>query len=79
MYLMDKDQEAQEPEKARKRKAVQAELTAAEKRKKELEVTTQKFGELGDKKAEEAEKKAHVALMKTLLIESNASRKNLRR
>ena len=35
---MDKDK-AQEPEKARKRKAPQEKLTAAEKRKKGLEVT----------------------------------------
>ena len=39
MYLTDKDKEAQEPEKARKRKALQGELTAAKKRKKEVEVT----------------------------------------
>ena len=41
MYLMDKDKEAQEPEKARKRKALQEEFNAAKKRKKELEGTTQ--------------------------------------
>ena len=38
MYLMDKNNEAQEPEKARKRKALQEGLTPPKKRKKELEV-----------------------------------------
>ena len=61
MYLMDKDKEAQEPDRARKRKALQEELTAAKKRKKELEVTAQKLAESGDKKAKEAEKKTDVA------------------
>ena len=37
------------------------------------------LAELADKKAKEAEKKTDVATMKTLLIESNASRKNLSR
>ena len=78
MYLMDKNKEALEPEKARKRNTLQEELTAAKKRKKELEVTAQKLAESADKKAKEAEKKTDVATMKTLLIESNASRKNLR-
>ena len=74
MYLMDKDKEAQEPEKARKRKALQEEVTAAKKRKNELEVTAYRLAESADKKAKEAEKKRDVATMKTLLIESYASR-----
>ena len=45
MYLMDKDKEGQEPEKAKKRKALQEELTAAKKRKNELELTGQKLAE----------------------------------
>ena len=68
MYLMDKDKGAQEPEKTRKRKAPQEGLTAANKRKKELEVTAQKLEESAEKKAKEAEKKRDVATMKTLLI-----------
>ena len=79
MYLMDKGSETWEPEKASKRKAVEEELTAAKKMKNELEVTAQKLAESADKKAKEAEKKIDVATMKTLLIESNASRKNLKR
>ena len=43
VYLLDKDKEAQEPEKARKRKALKEELTAAKKMKRELEVTAQKL------------------------------------
>ena len=39
MYQMDNDKEAQESEKARKSKVLQEELTAAKKKKKELEVT----------------------------------------
>ena len=79
MYLMDKDKEAQELEKARKRKALQEELNTAKKRKKELEVRAQKLAESADKKAKEVEKKTDLATMKTLLIESNASRKKIRR
>ena len=65
IYLMDKDKEAQEPEKARKRKALYEALTAAMKRKKELEVKVQMLPESADKKAKEAEKKTDVATMKT--------------
>ena len=72
---MDKDKETQETEMARKRKDLQEELTAAKKRKKELEVSEQKLAESADKKAKEAEKITNVATMKKLLIESNASRK----
>ena len=75
MYLMDKVIEAKEPEKARKRKPLQEELTAAKKGKKELDVTAQKLAESADKKAEEAVKKTDVATMTALLIESNTSRK----
>ena len=42
MYLMGTDKEAQQPEMARKRKALQEELTAANKQKRELEVIAQK-------------------------------------
>ena len=48
------------------------------KRKKELEVTVQKLAESADKKIKETEKKTGVAIMKKLLIHSNASRKNLK-
>ena len=41
----------------------------------QLEVMAQKLAESVDKKAKEAEKKTDVAKMKTLLMESNASRK----
>ena len=68
MTLMDKDKESWEPEKARKRKALQEELTIVKKRKKKLEVTAQMLGESADKKAKEAKKKMDVATMKTLLI-----------
>ena len=54
-------------------------MTAAKERKNELEVTAKKLAESVDKKVKEAEKKTYVATMITLLIESNASRKNLRR
>ena len=75
MYLLDKDKEAQQPKKIRKRKAPQEELTAAKKSKKDLEVRAQKLGESADKKAKETQKKTDVATMKTLMIESNVSRK----
>ena len=68
MYLMDKDKEAQEHEKARKRKALQEELTEAKERKKEVEVAAQKLAKSVNKKTKEAEKKTDVASMNTLLI-----------
>ena len=61
---MDKDKEAQQPEKAGKSKAFQEEFTAAKKRKKELEVTGWKLAESAYKKATEAEEKTGVAMMK---------------
>ena len=72
---MDKDKEAQEPEKARKRKALQGKLTAVKKRKMELEVMAQKLAESVDKKAKEAEKKTGVATMKTLLMSQKLQEK----
>ena len=45
------------------------------KRKKELEVAAQNLAESADKKAKEAEKKSDVDTMKTLLKESNVSKK----
>ena len=76
MYLMDKDKEAQEPEKARKRKTLQEELTVAKNRKKEIEVTTQRLAESADKKGKEGEKKTDVVTMKTLLIVKCFKKKN---
>ena len=76
---MVKVKEDHEPEKSRKRKVLQEELPAAKKRTKELEVTAQKLAESAHKKAKEAEKKTNVATMKTLMTESNASRKTCRR
>ena len=78
MYLMEKNKD-QEPEKIRKRKALQEELISAKKRKTELQVTAQKLVDSTDKKAKEAEKKTDVATLKSLLIESNASQKDLKR
>ena len=63
IHLIDKDINAQEPEKARKRKALQEELTAVKERKKELKVTAQNLAESDDKKAKEGEKKTNVAIM----------------
>ena len=51
-------------------------MTAAKKRKRELEVTVENIVELAGKKAKETEKKTNVVTIKTLLKESNASRKN---
>ena len=68
MFLMDKDKEAQKSEKARKRKALQEELTAAKKGKREVEVTVQMLAESAEKKAKEVVKKTDVATVTTLLI-----------
>ena len=75
MYLMERQKEDQEPEKIRKRKALQEELIAAKKRKTELQATAQKLVDSADMKAKEAEKRTDVATLKALLIESNASQK----
>ena len=73
MYLMERQKEDQEPEKIRKRKALQEELIPAKKRKTELQATAQKLVDSADMKAKEAEKRTDVATLKALLIESNAS------
>ena len=76
MYLMGKkNKEDQEPEKIRKRKALQEDLISAKERKTELQVTAQKLVESANKKAKETEKRIDVATLKALLIESNASQK----
>ena len=49
-------------------------MDSAKRRKKELEVTTQRLLDSADKKAKEAEKNTDVATMKASLIESNVSR-----
>ena len=54
-------------------------MTTAKKREKELEVTEQNLVESAGKKATGAERKTDVDTIKTLLIESNALRKNLRK
>ena len=73
MNLMEKKtKKDQEPEKIRKRKALQEELISAKKRKTELQVTTQKLVDSADKKAKETEKRTDVSTLKALLIESNA-------
>ena len=73
MYVMERQKEDQEPDKNRKRKALQEELIAAKKRKTEVQATAQKLVDSADMKAKEAEKRTDVATLKALLIESNAS------
>ena len=73
MYLMGKNKEDLEPEKIRKRKALQEELISTKKGKPELQVTAQKLVDSADKEVKEAEKRTDVATLKALLIESNAS------
>ena len=75
MYLMDKSKEDQDAEKMRKRKALEEELISVKKRKTELEATAKKLADSADKKSEEAETKTDAATVKTMVIESNASRK----
>ena len=65
---MERQKEDQEPEKIRKRKALQEELIAAKKRKTELQATAQKLVDSADMKAKEAEKRTDVATLKALLI-----------
>ena len=73
MYLMEKQTEDQEPEKVRKRKALQDDLVSAKKRKTEPQVTAQKLVDSADKKAKDAVKRTDVAALIALLIESNTS------
>ena len=74
MHFMDKKTEEEETERGRKRKDLEVELVAAKKRKKELEATVQKLIASADTKAKEAEEQNEVVIMKSLLLESNASR-----
>ena len=66
MYLMERQKEDQEPEKIRKRKALQEELIAAKKRKTELQATAQKLVDSADMKAKEAEKRTDVATLEEI-------------
>ena len=67
MYLMER-REDQEPEKIRKRKALQEELIATKKRKTELQATAQKWLIQLTKKLKKLKKRADVATLKALLI-----------
>ena len=51
MYMMERQTKDQEPEKVRKRKALQDDLVSAKKRKTELQVTAQKLVHSADEKA----------------------------
>ena len=72
MYLMKKA-EKEKTDMGQKRKALQDELIAAKKKKTELESVARQLLDTANKKAKEAEKKSHVAAMKALIMESNAS------
>ena len=74
MYMMERQTKDQEPEKFRKRKALQDDLVSAKKRKTELQVTAQKLVHSTDEKAKDAVKRTDAAELRALLIESNASR-----
>ena len=76
MYLMDKEKEAQEPEKARKKSSARRVDSSKEKERGTRSNCTE-VSKSDDKKGKEAEKKTDVATMKALLIEANASRKKL--
>ena len=73
MYMMERQTKDQEPEKVRKRKALQDDLVSAKKRKTELQVTAQKLVHSADEKAKDAVKRTDAAALRALLIESNAS------
>ena len=73
MYMMERQTKDQEPEKVRKRKALQDDLVSAKKRKTE-QVTAQKLVHSADEKAKDAVKRTDAAALRALLIESNASR-----
>ena len=79
MYLMERKKEDQEPEKIRKRKALQEELIAAKKRKTELQATAQKLVDSADVKAKGAEKRTDVATLKALLIRVQCIKKKISR
>ena len=74
MYMLEKKMEKEQTVKGKKRKVLQEELTTAKKRKSELETVAKKLVDTANQKAKEAEKKTDAATMKTLLIQSNASR-----
>ena len=76
---MERQKEDQEPEKIRKRKALQEELIAAKKRKTELQATAQKLVDSADMKAKEAEKRTNVATLKALLIRVQCIMKKISR
>ena len=79
MYMMERQTKDQEPEKVRKRKALQDDLVSAKKRKTELQVTAQKLVHSADEKAKDAVKRTDAAALRALLIESNASREKSQR
>ena len=72
--MMERQTKDQEPEKVRKRKALQDDLVSAKKRKTELQVTAQKLVHSAGEKAKDAVKRKDAAALRALLIESNASR-----
>ena len=74
MHLMEKSAEKEKTGKDRKRKELHQELTAAKKRKTELESVAKKLVDTAKRKAKEAEKKSDAAVIKALVIESNSSR-----
>ena len=78
MYVMEKKTDQDKTEKAKKRKALQEELTVAKKKKKELQRVAQQMVEEADKKANEAEKRKDTVGMNALM-ESNASRDKCKR
>ena len=74
IHMMEKKNEKENTEKGRKRKVLQDELTVAKKKKLELESVAKRLFDSANKKSKEAEKKSDAAVMKAMLIESNASR-----
>ena len=74
MYLIERKAEQERTERGQKRKALMEELTSAQKAKEDLEKVSKKLVNTADKKAKEAEKQKDSTAMKTLLVESNATR-----
>ena len=68
MYIMERQTKDQEPEKVRRRKALQDDLVSAKKRKTELQVTAQNLVHSADEKAKDAVKRTDAAALRALLI-----------
>ena len=62
----------------KKRKALEEELGSAKKKKEELKSVAKKLIDTADKKAKEAEMQKDAIQMKALLMESNATERNLK-